>query len=66
MTELSLKATLAPSLPPRPYPGLRPFEMDDWPIFFGRESMVDELVDLLAPKCLDVRFRGLNHIKRLC
>lgn len=34
----------AVSLPPRPYPGLRPFEKDEWPIFFGRERMADAVV----------------------
>lgn len=31
-------------LPVSPYPGLRPFEPDEWPIFFGRERMADEVV----------------------
>lgn len=31
-------------LPERPYPGLRPFEAREWPIFFGRERMADEVV----------------------
>ncbi len=31
-------------LPPRPYPGLRPFEREEWPVFFGRERMSDEVV----------------------
>jgi hypothetical protein len=31
-------------LPPRPYPGLRPFESDEWPIFFGRETMTEEVI----------------------
>lgn len=31
-------------LPPRPYPGLRPFERDEWPVYFGRERMSDEVV----------------------
>ncbi|HEX6016277.1 MAG TPA: hypothetical protein VFY87_31630 [Geminicoccaceae bacterium] len=35
-------------LPPLPYPGLRPFEHAEWPIFFGRERMVDEVVKRLA------------------
>jgi hypothetical protein len=39
---------VAVTLPPRPYPGLRPFEPREWAIFFGRESMVDELIDRLA------------------
>ena len=29
-------AVFAIRLPPRPYPGLRPFEQHEWPIFFGR------------------------------
>jgi len=31
-------------LPPRPYPGLRPFDKREWPVFFGRERMVDEVI----------------------
>ena len=27
-----------------PYVGIRPFEKDDWPIFFGRESLSNELL----------------------
>jgi hypothetical protein len=34
-------------LPPSPYPGLRPFEKHEWPIFFGRESMTTHVVDRL-------------------
>jgi formylglycine-generating enzyme required for sulfatase activity len=34
--------------PKSPYPGLRPFEIDEWTIFFGREQMVDEVIDRLA------------------
>jgi hypothetical protein len=44
--------TVAPRLPARPYPGLRPFEADEWPIFFGREEMVDEVIGRLAERCL--------------
>jgi len=32
------------SLPSRPYPGLRPFMKDEWPVFFGRERMTDEVI----------------------
>ncbi len=32
-------------LPISPYPGLRPFNTDEWPIFFGRERMIDEVID---------------------
>jgi energy-coupling factor transporter ATP-binding protein EcfA2 len=34
--------------PPFPYPGLRPFEREEWSIFFGRETMIDELIERLA------------------
>jgi hypothetical protein len=39
-------------LPPRPYPGLRPFEKGEWPIFFGRERMADEIVARLLERRL--------------
>jgi hypothetical protein len=35
-------------LPPAPYPGLRPFETQEWPIFFGREAMTDEVIKRLV------------------
>jgi pimeloyl-ACP methyl ester carboxylesterase len=44
--------TVVSRLPARPYPGLRPFEADEWPIFFGREEMVDEVIKHLAGQCL--------------
>ena len=34
---------LLPSLPATPYPGLRPFEKAEWPIFVGREKMTNEV-----------------------
>jgi formylglycine-generating enzyme required for sulfatase activity len=34
--------------PKYPYPGLRPFEAEEWSIFFGREAMIDEVIDRLA------------------
>ncbi len=40
--------TPAVTLPPRPYPGLRPFDPEEWPIFFGREQAVDDLLDRLV------------------
>jgi tetratricopeptide (TPR) repeat protein len=40
------------ALPRRPYPGLRPFTLDEDAIFFGRERMIDEIIDLLAQRCL--------------
>jgi hypothetical protein len=39
-------------LPPRPYPGLRPFDPPEWPVFFGRERTVDELLDRLVAQRL--------------
>ena len=33
-----------PSLPTFPYVGLRPFEQSEWPIFFGRERMTEEVI----------------------
>jgi hypothetical protein len=37
-----------------PYPGLRPFASAEWPIFFGRETMTDEIIDLVTKKHLVV------------
>ena len=39
-----LDAVFEVALPAHPYPGLRPFEKHEWPIFFGRERMTDEVV----------------------
>ncbi len=39
-------------LPKHPYPGLRPFEPDEWAIFFGRERMIDEVIERLAQQRL--------------
>jgi WD40 repeat protein/energy-coupling factor transporter ATP-binding protein EcfA2 len=41
-------------LPPSPYPGLRPFEPHEWPIFFGREPMTREVVARLLEQNLVV------------
>jgi len=38
----------APGLPPTPYPGLRPFDQDEWPIFFGRERITCDMIDRLS------------------
>jgi hypothetical protein len=32
---------------PQPYPGIRPFREDDWPIFFGREAQSNQLLHKL-------------------
>jgi hypothetical protein len=34
-------------LPKRPYPGLRPFAIDEWETFFGREIMTEDVVQRL-------------------
>jgi hypothetical protein len=44
---VSATSTLA-ARPPFPYPGLRPFEPEEWSIFFGRETMIDEVIGRLA------------------
>jgi tetratricopeptide (TPR) repeat protein len=41
-----------PEFAPSPYPGLRPFEKSEWPIFFGRERMTDEVVNRLLERRL--------------
>lgn len=33
--------------PLKPYPGLRPFEQDEWTIFFGREKLIREVIVLM-------------------
>lgn len=45
---------LATARPPQPYPGLRPFEMEEWSIFFGRERMIDDVIDKLGQQRLVV------------
>ena len=40
----ALDAVFDVELPPAPYPGLRPFEAKEWPIFFGREELTDEVI----------------------
>ncbi len=44
MSELGSGDAAGLTLPPRPYPGLRPFEKAEWAIFFGRERMADEII----------------------
>jgi hypothetical protein len=51
-TAENASANVVPVLPPRPYPGLRPFTLDEEAIFFGREPMIDEIIDLLTRRCL--------------
>jgi energy-coupling factor transporter ATP-binding protein EcfA2 len=34
--------------PKQPYPGLRPFQPDEWSIFFGRETIIDDVIERLA------------------
>lgn len=53
--EEELLAPLRVEMPPRPYPGLRPFDEAEWPIFFGRERMVDAVVaGLMRAQCIVV------------
>ena len=42
-----LPEVLLPLLPESPYPGLRPFEKSEWPIFIGRERMASEISNRL-------------------
>ena len=45
---LPIESELDVDLPPHPYPGLRPFTKEEWPIFFGRESMCDDVIARLV------------------
>src|SRR5262249_45357667 len=47
---------LSAARPKYPYPGLRPFEVEEWSIFFGREQMIDEVIERLRAHHL-----GLVH-----
>ncbi len=40
--------TAATLLPRRPYPGLRPFEKAEWPIFRGRDRLIQDILTILA------------------
>ena len=35
-------------LPPRPYPGLRPFKKSEWPVFRGRDRLIGDILTILA------------------
>jgi len=35
-------------LPPRPYPGLRPFKKSEWPVFRGRDRLIQDILTILA------------------
>ena len=39
-------------LPAEPYPGLRPFNQDEWAIFFGRDAQILRALD---------RIRGMRN-----
>jgi energy-coupling factor transporter ATP-binding protein EcfA2 len=41
-------STAARLLPRRPYPGLRPFEKAEWPIFRGRDRLIQDILTILA------------------
>lgn len=40
----TLKNPFDTTLPDYPYAGLRPFTSHDWPVFFGRETMIEEVM----------------------
>ena len=44
----AVRSQPASALPLSPYPGLRPFEEDEWPIFFGREKITHQIVERLT------------------
>jgi hypothetical protein len=48
----TLDFDIGAELPPDPYPGLRSFEPSEWAIFFGRETMIDEVIQRLAKQHL--------------
>lgn len=43
----------------QPYPGIRPFRKSEWPIFFGRDRMIDAVMEKLA-KCQFVLLHGTS------
>lgn len=47
LAAVELSDDLDAELPARPYPGLRPFGKNEWPIFFGRERMTEEVISRL-------------------
>jgi len=51
---MTVAASTRVALPAEPYPGLRPFEPKEHRIFFGREEMIDTVIDALARKNLVV------------
>ena len=40
----------ASRLPPRPYPGIRPFNKDEWRIFYGRNAIINSVIDRLSDR----------------
>ena len=56
---MTVASPIAVTRPERPYPGLRPFEKDEWAIFFGRERMIDEVIARLAESRL-VLIHGIS------
>jgi hypothetical protein len=54
---------VATTRPERPYPGLRPFNEDEWSIFFGRERMIDEVIGRLAASRL-VLIHGVSGSRK--
>lgn len=45
---MSKSGEIGPPMPPQPYPGLRPFTGEEWPVFFGREAATKDLARRLT------------------
>lgn len=67
---MTVAASTRVALPAEPYPGLRPFEPNEHRIFFGREEMIDTVIDALARKNLVVVHgasgSGKSSFVRMC
>jgi WD40 repeat protein len=51
-TSFASISSITTARPPRPYPGLRPFEPEEWSIFFGRERIIDDVIGRMASQNL--------------
>ena len=49
-TERTMLGITAYAVPARPYPGLRPFKVSEWPVFFGREVMAAAVLGRLQKR----------------
>src|SRR4051812_29968876 len=43
-------ALAAGRIPDPPYPGIRPFKEHEWPIFFGRQAIMEEILERLSSR----------------